>query len=42
MDFNDEYSGETTSSKLGRIREVMKEKGAQVHLISSLYDIAWF
>ena len=23
------------------IREVMKEKGAQVHLISSLYDIAW-
>ena len=37
----DEYSGETTASKLGRIREVMKEKGAQVHLISSLYDIAW-
>ena len=25
----DEYSGETTASKLGRIREVMKEKGAQ-------------
>lgn len=37
----DEYSGETTASKLGRIREVMKEKGAQAHLISSLYDIAW-
>ena len=41
MDLTDEYSGETTASKLGRIREVMKEKGAQVHLISSLYDIAW-
>ena len=26
---------------MGRIREVMKEKGAQAHLISSLYDIAW-
>lgn len=37
----DEYSGETTASKLGRIREAMKENGAQIHLISSLYDIAW-
>lgn len=37
----DEYSGETCGSKLSRIREKMKEKGANLHLISSLYDIAW-
>ncbi len=37
----EEYSGETLASKLSRIREKMKEKGADLHLISSLYDIAW-
>lgn len=37
----EEYSGETLASKLSRIREKMKEKGAGLHLVSSLYDIAW-
>lgn len=37
----DEYSGETCASKLARIREKMKEEGANLHLLSSLYDIAW-
>lgn len=37
----EEYSGETLASKLSRIRKTMKEKEADVHLISSLYDIAW-
>lgn len=37
----DEYSGETLASKLSKIREKMKEKEADLHLISSLYDIAW-
>lgn len=35
------YSGETAGSKLKRLREAMKEKGASVHLLSSLDDIAW-
>ncbi len=37
----DKYSGESAESKLGRIREKMCEHGAQAHIISSLYDIAW-
>lgn len=37
----DEYSGETTESKISRIREEMKNKGADSHLVSSLYDIAY-
>ncbi len=37
----DRYSGESVDSKLTRIREKMKEKGADLHLVSSLYDIAW-
>ena len=35
------YSGESTASKLARVREKMKEAGATVHLLSSLDDIAW-
>ena len=35
------YSGETAASKLLRVREEMKKAGANVHLLSSLYDIAW-
>ncbi len=38
---SEEYSGESAASKLARIREKMKEKGATHHFISSLYDIAW-
>lgn len=37
----DEYSGETMQSKIYRIREKMKKKKADAHLISSLYDIAY-
>ena len=35
------YCGETAASKLERIRELMKEKGADVYIITSLDDIAW-
>ncbi|OCN04992.1 peptidase M24 [Erysipelotrichaceae bacterium MTC7] len=38
---NESYSGESTESKLGRIREVMKKHEAMVHVINSLDDIAW-
>lgn len=36
-----EYSGEEMCSKLARVREKMKKAGADVHLLSSLDDIAW-
>ena len=36
-----EYAGESRESKLSRIRERMKEKNADVHLIASPDDIAW-
>ena len=39
LDF--EYTGKTTQTKLADIRKEMEEKGADVHLLSSLYDIAW-
>ena len=37
----DEYAGETMQSKIYRIREKMKKKKANAHLISCLYDIAY-
>lgn len=37
----EKHTGESTSSKLTRIREVMKEHGATAHIITSLDDIAW-
>lgn len=36
-----EYSGESFSDKLSRIRTVMKEKKATTHILASLDDIAW-
>lgn len=36
-----EYTGKSTADKLSDVRKVMEEKGADVHLMSSLYDIAW-
>ncbi len=36
-----EYSGESFSDKLSRIRSVMKEKKATTHILASLDDIAW-
>jgi len=37
----DKYSGETTKSKIERIRKEMTKKKADAHLVSSLYDIAY-
>ena len=41
MIFDNKYTGEDISSKLKRVREQMVQKGATLHLMSSLYDIAW-
>lgn len=35
------YSGESTVSKIARVREKMKEEGATMHMITTLDDIAW-
>ncbi len=37
----EEYTGESTKSKLTRIREAMKEAGANVHVIAALDDVCW-
>lgn len=36
-----EHAGQSRQEKLARVREVMREHGAQWHLISTLDDIAW-
>ncbi|SFG12613.1 Xaa-Pro aminopeptidase [Lachnospiraceae bacterium C7] len=38
---DEKYSGESTQSKIARVRKVMEENGASVHLLTSLYDISW-
>lgn len=35
------YAGRTAAEKIADVREKMKEEGADVHILSSLYDIAW-
>ena len=35
------YTGKGTVNKLADIRKVMEEKGVDIHLLTSLYDIAW-
>ncbi len=35
------YAGKTAKEKLNEVRNAMKEKGATVHVITSLDDIAW-
>ena len=35
------YTGKETADKIADIRNVMEEKGADIHLVTSLYDIAW-
>lgn len=37
----DKYAGESTESKLKRLRKKMEEKKASVHILTSLDDIAW-
>jgi Xaa-Pro aminopeptidase len=35
------YAGESRAEKLGRIRRLMAERGAQYYLVTTLDDIAW-
>lgn len=35
------YSGETTASKLSRVREEMKKAGADAHILTTLDDLGW-
>lgn len=35
------YSGESTQSKLGRVRRVMQQRKADLHVLTSLDDICW-
>lgn len=35
------YAGESAQSKLQKLREKMKEQKAGIHILTSLYDIAW-
>ena len=37
----EKYSGESTTSKLARVREKMAENGATAHIIASLDDVCW-
>lgn len=37
----EEYTGESTSSKLARIREAMKLQGADIHVMAALDDVNW-
>lgn len=37
----EKYAGESAGSKLERLRKEMEENKADVHILTSLYDIAW-
>ena len=37
----EKYSGKSTADKIADLRKAMKENGADVHILTSLYDIAW-
>ncbi len=37
----EQYTGCSTKEKLSAVRQNMKEAGADAHILSSLYDIAW-
>lgn len=39
--FDEQYVGESVESKLSAVRKKMEERGASIHLMASLYDIAW-
>ena len=41
MIYDDKYTGENIKDKLKKVRQKMEEKGATLHLMSSLYDIEW-
>lgn len=38
---DEKYTGEASISKINKVRERMREEGAQTHIITSLDDIAW-
>lgn len=38
---DEKYAGESTESKIKRLRGAMEKEGASVHILSSLDDIAW-
>lgn len=37
----EKYTGQSTQDKIAKLREKMEEEGANVHILTSLYDIAW-
>lgn len=37
----EKYSGRSTGDKLSELRGEMKKEGADIHILTSLYDIAW-
>lgn len=37
----EKYAGESTETKLKRLRKVMKEKGTNLHILATLDDIDW-
>lgn len=37
----EKYTGKCTKEKIADLRKVMKEEGANVHILTCLYDIAW-
>lgn len=37
----EKYTGKSTKEKMADLRKAMKEEGANVHILTSLYDIAW-
>ena len=39
--YDDKDTGENIKDKLKKVRQKMEENGATLHLMSSLYDIAW-
>lgn len=41
FELDNKLTGETTEQKISRVRKFMKKKNAEVHLLSSLDDIAW-
>lgn len=41
MILDETSSGKSTKEKLADVRTCMEEKGADIHLLSCLYDIAW-
>lgn len=37
----EKYTGKSAKTKIADLRNVMKREGANVHILTSLYDIAW-